>query len=183
MFFPYRTPPKEGFFFVSVAYLLRMVATEEYTKIILFRLQNPLPENEDGEVHHIIPRTCGGSDLQDNLIKLTFKEHYRCHSLLPNIYTSGREHRSMLYAWNIMSHTSEGVYISEDEYQRLREEYLVMNRQKRSHYKKRETSWNKGRRFSEETKQKMSLAHKGKKLSEEHKRRMRKPKKKKRNDN
>ncbi len=30
-------------------------------------------------------------------------------------------------------------------------------------------AWNKGKQFSEESKQKMSLAHKGKKLSEEHK--------------
>ena len=143
-----------------------MVATEEYTKIIRFRLQNPLSENEDGEVHHIVPKTCGGSNLQDNLIKLTFEEHYRCHSLLPKIYASGKEHKSMLYAWNIMSRTRNGISISESEYRKLREDYLAINRQKRPNYakgakrRKRETSWNKGRQWSEETRRKMSEARK-----------------------
>jgi hypothetical protein len=34
------------------------------------------------EKHHIIPRSMGGSDGADNLVRLTAREHYICHLLL-----------------------------------------------------------------------------------------------------
>jgi len=38
------------------------------------------------ENHHIIPRCMGGSDDQDNLVRLTPEEHYVAHQLLVKIY-------------------------------------------------------------------------------------------------
>lgn len=34
------------------------------------------------EIHHIIPRSLGGSDIIDNLVQLTAREHFVCHLLL-----------------------------------------------------------------------------------------------------
>jgi hypothetical protein len=38
------------------------------------------------EIHHIVPRCLGGTDDEDNLIKLTYREHYIAHWLLTKIY-------------------------------------------------------------------------------------------------
>jgi 5-methylcytosine-specific restriction endonuclease McrA len=40
------------------------------------------------EKHHIIPRSLGGLDTQENLVKLIFKEHFICHRLLTRIYSN-----------------------------------------------------------------------------------------------
>lgn len=42
-----------------------------------------------GENHHIIPRSMGGNDSTDNIVRLTAREHYVCHLLLPKC-TSGK---------------------------------------------------------------------------------------------
>ena len=39
-----------------------------------------------GEIHHIKPRSLGGSDSKRNLVKLTFPEHCFVHYLLAIIY-------------------------------------------------------------------------------------------------
>lgn len=33
------------------------------------------------EKHHIIPKSLGGKDTADNLVKLTAREHFICHWL------------------------------------------------------------------------------------------------------
>jgi len=38
------------------------------------------------EIHHIIPRCMGGSDDNENLVKLTPEEHYLAHQLLVKVY-------------------------------------------------------------------------------------------------
>jgi len=36
----------------------------------------------DGEIHHIIPKSLGGDNKKENLVKLSYREHYICHLLL-----------------------------------------------------------------------------------------------------
>lgn len=38
------------------------------------------------EKHHIVPKSLGGSDFSDNLVRLTAREHYIAHLLLAHIY-------------------------------------------------------------------------------------------------
>jgi hypothetical protein len=38
------------------------------------------------ELHHIIPKCLGGNNSKDNLVLLTYKEHYIAHHLLIKIY-------------------------------------------------------------------------------------------------
>lgn len=40
------------------------------------------------EKHHIIPKTIGGTDDKDNLVRLTAREHFIAHILLVKIYPS-----------------------------------------------------------------------------------------------
>lgn len=56
-----------------------------YNKLIENRKQNPILTGYT-ELHHITPRSIGGSDSTENLVKLTAREHYIAHALLAEIY-------------------------------------------------------------------------------------------------
>lgn len=49
------------------------------------------------EKHHIIPRSLGGIDNEENIIILTFREHFLCHLLLTKM-TSGKNKTKMCFA-------------------------------------------------------------------------------------
>lgn len=53
-----------------------------YEKFIESRKDRVLEENLYYETHHINPKSLGGLDSNDNLVKLTAKEHYFAHLLL-----------------------------------------------------------------------------------------------------
>ncbi len=56
-------------------------AEELYNDIIYYSINNP-PVGQF-EVHHIIPRGCGGTDDPNNLVSLSIEYHIKCHILLP----------------------------------------------------------------------------------------------------
>lgn len=41
------------------------------------------------ENHHIIPRSLGGSNKKENIVRLTAREHFICHLLLPRFTING----------------------------------------------------------------------------------------------
>lgn len=126
-----------------------MTPVQQYMTIVLTRLNSPLPPETFGEVHHIIPRACGGSDDADNLVKLLPEEHFNCHRLLPEIYRTGKNHKSMVYAYRAMALMS-GHEVSDAEYAALKKEYSdCMSRTLQGHT------------VSEETRKKLSAALKG----------------------
>lgn len=51
------------------------------------------------EKHHILPRCMGGTDNEDNLTTLTFREHFLAHLLLTKIH---KKHRGVNYAFLCM---------------------------------------------------------------------------------
>lgn len=57
-----------------------------YNNIIEKRKLKPFDETEYGEWHHIIPRSLGGTDESDNLVRLSAREHFICHALLAEMY-------------------------------------------------------------------------------------------------
>ena len=62
-----------------------------YCAIISKRLKNPITKNDCYcETHHIIPKSEGGTDDQDNLVNLTAREHYVAHRLLAYIYNDDK---------------------------------------------------------------------------------------------
>lgn len=70
-----------------------------YKNIISNRIISPI---EKGENHHILPRSMGGNDDTENIIKLSPREHYICHLCLIK-FTEGRDYYKMLCAINCMS--------------------------------------------------------------------------------
>jgi hypothetical protein len=88
---------------------------------IIHSAQNRLIESEY-ETHHIVPRSMGGKDVDENLVRLTLKEHLVCHLLLTK-FTYGENRSKMLFAANMM--TNFGKYNSKS-YSSLKKEVASM---------------------------------------------------------
>jgi AraC-like DNA-binding protein len=56
----------------------------------------------DGENHHIIPRSIGGNNTMENIVRLTYREHFICHLLLTKM-TTGIGKTKMFFAVNYMT--------------------------------------------------------------------------------
>lgn len=56
------------------------------------------------ETHHIIPKSLGGSDKTENLVRLTAREHFVCHWLLTKM-VDGEWQKKMVYACKRMMHS------------------------------------------------------------------------------
>lgn len=56
-----------------------------HNKLIETAKNRILPADTYIERHHIVPRCMGGQDTEDNLVKLTAKEHYLVHWMLVRI--------------------------------------------------------------------------------------------------
>ena len=135
------------------------------------------------ESHHIVPRCIGGTNLPDNLVDLSAREHFIVHLLLTKIHpnqpkliyaaammsvgsskhtrSSNRLYESLkIKRSKLMSELHTGKIISEETRQKLRE--------KNKHYnptaeaKERQRQAQIGKRHSEKSKRKMSEAKKGK---------------------
>lgn len=50
------------------------------------------------ERHHIIPKSLGGSNDQNNLVSLTAREHFVCHLLLPKMVSEKKHLTSVRFA-------------------------------------------------------------------------------------
>lgn len=58
---------------------------KHYSLLIESRKQSPT-ESDYYEKHHILPRSLGGSDVPENIIQLTAREHYMAHRLLAKMH-------------------------------------------------------------------------------------------------
>ena len=74
---------------------------------------------EKYEIHHIVPRSLGGTDEPNNLVKLTLKEHLVVHHLLTKI-TMGEDRVKMIYSFNMMSNFKK---YNGKKYTKIREEF------------------------------------------------------------
>lgn len=77
-----------------------MYLQNKYTRwyySIVQRAQTRVLINTYTEKHHIVPRSLGGDDSAENLVRLTAREHFVCHLLLTKM-TTGKALRSMSYA-------------------------------------------------------------------------------------
>ena len=119
------------------------------------------------EKHHIIPRCMGGTDDKSNLVLLTGREHFIAHKLLCEIYPniSNLKYAVWCFANKMKSNNQERHYmITSREYERLKIE--ISNQS---------SILNKGRKYSDEVRQKMSELKTGKQRklrTEEHKRKL-----------
>ena len=73
------------------------------------------------ELHHILPKSIGGKNDKNNLILLTYREHYLAHYLLWKIY----KNKQMLYAFWLMSNMPKIKFkISSRLYEKLKIEFI-----------------------------------------------------------
>lgn len=118
-----------------------------------------------GENHHIIPRCMGGADTQDNIVRLTAREHFICHWLLVRIYPTNV---SIKRAAFLMS-TYRKSKVSARTYQELKEGLTPWNKGKPMHINAQKAlavankgnTYRTGMTHTEETKLKMSESSKG----------------------
>ena len=159
-----------------------------YQLLIDKRRNNPLPDGEYGEVHHIVPKSEGGSDEPDNLVKLTAREHYVAHLLLARIYN---DFKMWSAVWR-MSNVG-GVKITSRIYEIVRMNFRLAHSKRMAGHKSFnkgmkwwnngvEEGWVRGRclKITDETRSKMRKSHighspanKGKPCSEEQKEKLR----------
>ena len=112
---------------------------------------------EYAEQHHIVPKSLGGTNIAENLVKLTAREHYVAHLCLVK-FTTGQDRQKMLNAVRLMSSSTNRYHHNQRLYEHLKCEWAANLR---------------GRSFSEKTREKMRLAKVGKLHSAEHNERIR----------
>jgi len=139
-----------------------------YQKIYNQIIERAKSRQLDGykEKHHIIPKCMGGLNDKENLVELTAREHFLCHMLLCEIYTSNEKLKYALYLMNIgkQKNKETNYKISNRTYERLKKEHSLLMKTKKP---------NLGNKHSDETKEKMSQSRKGKIISDETKEKMR----------
>ena len=114
------------------------------------------------EVHHIIPKSLGGSDNKDNLVRLLAKEHYICHLLLTKMSQDKTTKQKMVAAFVMMSgDNSKSARIN---FRKLNSKLYSKVRQEYCEYL---SIKNKGKIVSKETRKKLSEHRKGVPLSQE----------------
>jgi hypothetical protein len=102
-----------------------------YDKIIENTKINPICKAEYGENHHIIPRSLGGSDDSENLVRLTAREHFISHALLAEMYERETfEWYKMNHAFMMMktSMTTHIRYFNSRLYELKRKDFAITNK-------------------------------------------------------
>lgn len=66
-----------------------MFKQNKYTKWYFQIIESAKNQNhEKYETHHIVPRCLGGSDSPENLVRLSYRQHYIAHALLTKMHDS-----------------------------------------------------------------------------------------------
>jgi hypothetical protein len=133
----------------------------KYTKMyfqIIQKAKDRLIYDGYYEKHHIIPKSLNGNNDNDNIIKLTAKEHFIVHWLLTKMCISESHTRKMKYAMRSMSWNKTGNrIISAWQYELAR---------------KKVSESAKGRNVTDLTRKKLSIAGKKRFQNEENRKKM-----------
>lgn len=117
------------------------------------------------ENHHILPKCLGGSNDQKNLVKVTAKEHYVLHHLLTKIYPNNSKIWFAFVMLTVKTKKHKRQFLTSRMYEKskkIRSE--LMSGENNVNYKNK-TGGSKGKKWSEESKQKLRLIKLGKKRS------------------
>lgn len=145
------------------------------------------------ERHHIIPRCIGGSDEEENIVKLTPEEHFIAHQLLAKIYPQniGLIFAALMMANRVTNKNYGWIRrdfakkISKIDRSNWKQKSGISDLHKKNISKSVKESWKDpkrkqkqklalvGKLLSEDHKNKISESHKGKKLTEEQKQKIR----------
>lgn len=140
--------------------------TNWYNKII----SNAQDRKIDGyiENHHILPKSLGGTNEDNNLVSLTAREHFICHLLLTKM-VNGQDKYKMIHAAMFMANHPIQRKISSRTYEYLRKESAIAQQNKiiTDEFRQKMSNIISGRKLSEEHKEKIGNIHRGKMESEE----------------
>lgn len=156
-----------------------MISYEELS--LVFDMENPLTlgyfelvdksTNEETycENHHILPKSIWPEYDRRvwNKVRLTYKDHFRVHEILPFICLQKKHKEQMICAWSRMSTMKNGVVVTQNDYEVLRKMHSDHKREWMS-----ENSPTKGVGHSDETRKKIAEKAKGRVPSEETKRKI-----------
>lgn len=151
----------------------------DYTGIYTRLIARARDRQYDGytERHHIVPRSLGGPDTPDNLVRLTPKEHFVCHLCLVRT-THGREKAKMSLAAKRLIDSKHPAYaqvrVTGRIYAALRETIAVDARIRMSAVNKgvpKSEAW-KAQQAERMRGNTFGRAHKGRKMTDESKRKL-----------
>lgn len=136
-----------------------MFLSNKYTawyQLIVSRARLRVNKEPGDELHHVIPRSLGGSNDKSNKVILTAREHFVCHLLLRKMTVGRDKQRMSCAAWALarVRINRANVKVTSRLFEILRRELSASK---------------KGIPRSAETKLKCSLAKLGKPLSDQHK--------------
>lgn len=85
--------------------------SEKYQFIIEYykNIDQTILDNIYCEIHHIVPKSCDGSNDLENLVKVPGGIHYILHCLLPNVYAEQNEfeyYQKTIFAWDRLRKSS-----------------------------------------------------------------------------
>lgn len=102
------------------------------TKII-----NLSEDNQLIEKHHIIPLSLGGSNIQDNMVVLTYRQHFVAHLLLYKMQEKIQNKRKMLCALNVMINSHKYNIRNSHTYEMIRKRWIENHPGKQPDVKKK----------------------------------------------
>jgi hypothetical protein len=79
-----------------------------YSELIANAQNRVLPSGTYTEKHHIIPKSWLGPDTEENIVKLTAREHYIAHALLWKFNVPKKHHIQMMHAFDSMTKMKYG---------------------------------------------------------------------------
>ena len=134
-----------------------------YYSIIDNAKSRELDSNIYTEKHHIIPKSCGGTNSTDNLVRLTAREHFVCHLLLPKMLVGSNHHKMVHALWRMCNSLKLDYKINSKVYTQTCEQHsrILSTVGTSGQFKVGRTSWNKGIARTPEEKKKMSVARTG----------------------
>lgn len=126
-----------------------MFISNKYTKTYFKIIESAKINNSlklDIEKHHITPRSLGGNNSNENIVKLTYQEHYLVHWLLTKMCICSEHTRKMKYAMRSMAWNKDNKrYIASWRYKLARKNMIEAI---------------KSRKISDETREKLSISGK-----------------------
>jgi len=134
-----------------------------YYNIINRAKSRELAPNIYTEKHHIIPKSCGGDNSPANLVKLTAREHFICHLLLPKMLSGNLHHKMVHAAWRMCNSLKDAYRVTGRTYSKIREQHswIMSEIGHDGQFKMGRPTWNKGIPRTLEEKKKMSQSRVG----------------------
>lgn len=123
-----------------------------YYKLVNYRKENVLTKNY--EIHHIKPKCMGGNNEYENLVRLTYREHFFAHKLLTLMY---KNNEKLLYSYYKMNNY-RGRHHNSKHYEKVKSKFykFLSKRMKINNPMKGKDSPMKGKNHTKDTIEKIS---------------------------